>query len=437
MAETPAGAPPEALVERIHRNDAADMELRQASSVIGALVRDLPATDDMLLTEASRRALRTLRDRQPELYLCYRAAIRQRAGRHIVDLLDHYVGPPAPGPWREIQLLTIGQLMAQPPTTWRIDRTLPDRGLGVIYGEPGSGKSFFAEEISCVIARGAPFFDRKTERARVLYLCAEGRSRDRVAAHLQYHGLTAEQFDLRFIEQSLDLCGQTADSERLEALVSEYAPAVVVVDTLARVLAGGDESSGQDMGRLLASFRRIEEACSGLVIVVHHSGKDLARGARGHSSLRAAADVEIEITRGDDGIRTARVSKLRDHEDGAEFCFRLEPVQLEDGRSSCVVLPAVQTPKQPRAERQLTPDEKLCLGALREQLQATGEALPASSTIPSGKRGVRVEAWRDRFYARIGEERESSARRVAFFRCKKNLIAKKLIGCWTEWVWEW
>lgn len=438
MSEPSAGAAPEALVERIRRADAdADQELRRAVSVVGGLAQHLPETGDMLFLPESIQALRVLRDRDVQLYVTYLWFFRQRAGRHVFDLLTHYVGPPTPGPWRDIELLTIGQLEAQPPTTWRIDEILPSRGLGLIYGEAGSGKSFFALEMAGAIARGALFFNRQTKRARVLSILAEGRARDRMMAMLQYFGLTSEDFHLRFVEQSLDLCGPTADFERLLVRVREYIPEVVIVDTLARVLAGGDESSGADMGRLLAGFKRIEEACAGLVVVVHHAGKDLARGARGHSSLRAAADVEIEVTRSEDGTRLARISKLRDAEDGAEFAFRLEQVQLEDGRSSCVVLPAVQVARQSRAERALTPDERLALEAFREQLQASGETLPATSTIPGGKRGVKVDQWRDRFYARLGEARESSARRQAFHRCKRGLIAKKVVGAWEEWAWLW
>ena len=31
------------------------------------------------------------------------------------------------------------------------------------------------------------------------------------------------------------------------------------------------------------------------VLIIHHSGKDKNKGARGHTSLRAAVDTEIEI----------------------------------------------------------------------------------------------------------------------------------------------
>ena len=76
--------------------------------------------------------------------------------------------------------------------------------------------------------------------------------------------------------------------------------ALVVVDTLARAMTG-NENPPDDMGKFVAACGRIREACEGHVLIVHHSGKDLAKGARGHSSLRAATDVELEVTNGQDG----------------------------------------------------------------------------------------------------------------------------------------
>jgi archaellum biogenesis ATPase FlaH len=425
----------DALVDRLRRNDAGDQALRKAFSVLGPLVRDLPSTDDLLLTDESRRAFQTLRDAHPEIYLVYRSAVRQRAGRHVTDLLDHYIGPPGPWPRREISLLTIADLMTQPAVEWGIAQILPTRGLGVVIGSPGSGKSFFAQDAGFAVATGRPFFGRETKSGRVLFVVSEGRAKDRVAAYLQNGSLDVAALGVRFIEQSLDLCGATSDLERVEAIVRDFRPALVVIDTLARVAGGGDENSSSDMGRLLASFKRLEDAGECMVLIIHHVGKDASRGARGHSSLLAAADVEIEILN-DAGLRTARITKLRDGRAGDEFCFRLEPVVLAGGGSSCVVVATSEVPKPRRAERQLTPNERVCVEALREELATSGERLPATSTIPAGQIGVKVEAWRNRFYARLGETLESAARRQAFHRGKAGLLSRQSIECWQEWVWE-
>ncbi|MNN35456.1 hypothetical protein D3C81_1493060 [compost metagenome] len=78
-----------------------------------------------------------------------------------------------------------------------------------------------------------------------------------------------------------------------------------------------------------------------MVLLVHHSGKDASKGARGWSGLRAAADVELEVLRSDE-LRSISVTKLKDGQDGAQIGFKLHTVVLgedEDGDdiTSCIV----------------------------------------------------------------------------------------------------
>ena len=88
---------------------------------------------------------------------------------------------------------------------------------------------------------------------------------------------------------------------------------LVIIDTLSRAMAGGDENSGKDMTGAVKQIDAIRAATGAHVCVVHHCGKDEARGARGHSSLRAAMDTEIEISRPEgETITTVRVTKQRD-----------------------------------------------------------------------------------------------------------------------------
>jgi hypothetical protein len=49
------------------------------------------------------------------------------------------------------------------------------------------------------------------------------------------------------------------------------------------------------MGLALSHCKHIYEVTGAIVLLVHHSGKDAAKGARGWSGIRAAADTEIEI----------------------------------------------------------------------------------------------------------------------------------------------
>jgi hypothetical protein len=116
---------------------------------------------------------------------------------------------------------------------------------------------------------------------------------------------------------------------------------VVVVDTVAAAMPGGNENSGEDLGKLIDYCKLIHRETGALVILIHHAGKDAAKGARGWSGLKAAADVEIEVTRKNEE-RRLRVSKLKDEADGDTVRFKLDRVVLgvnefDEEESSCVI----------------------------------------------------------------------------------------------------
>jgi hypothetical protein len=101
------------------------------------------------------------------------------------------------------------------------------------------------------------------------------------------------------------------------------------------------------MGAFIKNVDAIRSATGAHVCIVHHTGKDAAKGARGHSSLRAATDTEIELTT-KDGISTAQVTKQRDGKIPPPFSYTLREVVLgadSDGDpvTTCIVEPC-ETP---------------------------------------------------------------------------------------------
>jgi hypothetical protein len=119
---------------------------------------------------------------------------------------------------------------------------------------------------------------------------------------------------------------------------------LIIVDTLAQVTPGANENAGEDMGKALGHCKGLKRATGAPVLLVHHSGKDAARGARGWSGLKAAADAELEVTRTAGG-RALRTSKQKDGEDGLQWGFDLKVLTIgadEDGDAvtSCVVVEA-------------------------------------------------------------------------------------------------
>ena len=230
-------------------------------------------------------------------------------------------------------------IMAQPPLRWRVKQLLPEVGIGAIYGPSGSGKSFLGIDLGISIAAGAQWFGHRTTACPVVYVILEGEAglRNRVKAW-EAHNAASLPSDFKAMAQSFQLA-EPQQVEELGAILPKGG--VVIIDTLNRSAPGLDENSSQDMGRILAGMKRLQELTEGLVIVVHHTGKDASKGLRGHSSLHAALDGAIEVERSAAG-RCWSAAKVKDGEDGKQMQFKLHVVDLGtdadgDAVNSCAV----------------------------------------------------------------------------------------------------
>lgn len=237
----------------------------------------------------------------------------------------------------------LSEFLSGRPPGWLVKGVLPDGELAVIYGDSGAGKSFAALDIAAAVARNVPWLGHRVQGGPVVYVAAEGAAglRNRVQAYCTGRGCDPSDLRLGVIPDAPDLLS-TEDVVAVTAAVRRFGnPALVVIDTLAQTIAGHDENSAADMGAYVRHCRAVARTLGALVLLVHHTGKDQSKGARGHSSLRAAADAELEVSR--DGARRAmRVTKLKDGVDGTDYEFQLEVVAVgtdSDGDpvTSCVV----------------------------------------------------------------------------------------------------
>lgn len=206
----------------------------------------------------------------------------------------------------------------------------------VLYGSSSAGKSFFAIDLAVYVATGKPYRGKlRVDGGAVIYVTLEGqRTFDNRIAALKKKGILPPGAPLYIVKSTFSLL-EPADSETLVNTVTELAAKInlpvrlIVIDTLSRAMAGGDESSSVDMSTVVRAVDAVRQATGAHVMLVHHCGKDVARGARGHSSLRAAVDTEIEITRKDgESITFAQVKKQRDLPCIASMAFALDPVNL-------------------------------------------------------------------------------------------------------------
>ena len=231
----------------------------------------------------------------------------------------------------------------RPRPEWLIKGVLPVADLGIVFGESGSGKTFFVMDVALAIDQGKAWRGKSAKKKRVVYVAAEGAGgvRGRLVAYCNFHGIDINDLSLGIITACPNMLDKNDALELSRAILASGGADVVILDTWAQVTAGGNENSGEDMGKALANCKGISRATGAMVLLVHHAGKNLKKGARGWSGLRGAADCEIEITRSGD-FRMAKVTKLKDGIDGQEFAFSLEDVIIEydedgDEVTSCIV----------------------------------------------------------------------------------------------------
>lgn len=283
------------------------------------------------------------------------------------------------------KVLSAGAFTHLPPPTWVIKNVLLKAELAVVYGESGSGKSFFALDIGGAVARGIDWRGHKTKQGRVIFIVAEGQGgfRNRLKAYAEQHQLDLDQLGIGVIGDAPNFL-RTDDIKAVIAAVKAWGPAdLIFVDTLARVTPGANENAGEDMGKAINHCERLHAATGAMVVLIHHAGKDLTKGARGWSGIKGALDTEIEINRLDQD-RWARVSKLKDGEgEGAEFPFRLHRVVIgrdEDGDeiTSCTI---EHTEARATGPKQPTGTKNLMVWRLIHELTEVGDAVVAEKVI--------------------------------------------------------
>ena len=234
----------------------------------------------------------------------------------------------------------------RPASDWMIKGVVPCADLGVIYGASTSGKSFAAFDMAAAIGRGVDWRGRRVRKGRVIIIAAEGGGGypKRIAAYCQHNMIEAADLGIGIITAAPNFL----ETEEIEQVVASIVGAggadLVIVDTFAQVTPGANENAGEDMGLALSHARGLREATGAMCLLIHHAGKDASKGARGWSGIKAACDVEIEISRDEESnAREMRLSKAKDGEDGLRWGFKLDIVTLGldadgDAITSCVVL---------------------------------------------------------------------------------------------------
>lgn len=307
--------------------------------------------------------------------------------------------------------------------------------MSVVIGAPGGGKTFLMLDWAYHIATGKPWADKPVKQGAVVYLAAEAGNMimSRLAA-LEAHYGPLNDAPLFIVPCSADFAHGPDDAAALLALIRDIEAQcgqkveLFVVDTLNRAIAGGDENSSKDVGALIRNVDLIREQAKVHALVIHHPGKDAAKGGRGHSSVLGGTDTEIIISN-----HTLKFTKQRDMPQGDDIEFSLKPIVIgvdADGEpvTSCYV--EVRKPGQPREKLTLTPGQEELMAELRSRMTTVVTTIDRPM-MQECQHAIKVRTGEiDGTIVSVDDLKESTAKSALSELTEKGWLKKGLRGQW-------
>lgn len=249
----------------------------------------------------------------------------QRAAREVLDAEDRAA---AAGSLEQrvaalrAAMLDRAALSTIPKLKPLVDGWLMRNTLARVYGPSGHGKSFVMIDLAACVGTGVDWHGHAVSQGEVWYMVAEGAEGidARVSAWEAAHGVPLA--GVRFLPMPVQV--GSPEWEALEHMAAADRPAMIVGDTQARITVGVDENSAREMGEVVAHLERLRERSGACVLLVHHSGVN-GEHARGSSSIRAAMQTELAVSKAG-SVVTVRTVKQKDHEQLPDFELVLKPM---------------------------------------------------------------------------------------------------------------
>lgn len=244
------------------------------------------------------------------------------------------------------------------PVQWLVERCIEANTTVILFGDPGVGKSFIALDMACCIASGEEWQGLPVEQGPVFYIAGEGHAGigRRLAAWCKHRGVKLGNIMISNTAVALTEGENVVAIVRMiRKLISEHgAPALIVVDTLARNFGGLDENSNKDMGLFVQHMDRLKHELETTVLIVHHTGQGDKHRARGASALKGAVDIEHRVEARAGGTIALQTLKMKDGELPEPVLMRLHSVDLGEIGNSAVVVQAdefVDDPEPPMSKQ--------------------------------------------------------------------------------------
>lgn len=225
--------------------------------------------------------------------------------------------------------LNLDDLEQLPEPEWLIDNVLPATSMTTLYGAPGAAKSFWALDAALSISTGHPFHGADTKQGKVVYSLGEGIRglKYRIEAWCLAHP-TADRDAIRenlvIIPKAVHLLEQHEATALINTIDSIGEVSLLIIDTFARALVGGDENSAGDVGMAVAVCDRVRDISGSATLIVHHTSADGIK-ARGSTALPGASDAMLKMVKDDiQHVISVSCTKMKDGEPFKPMLYTLQ-----------------------------------------------------------------------------------------------------------------
>ncbi|ASF44985.1 AAA family ATPase [Methylovulum psychrotolerans] len=335
------------------------------------------------------------------------------------------------------KLLTCEELLSgqSPLNEWLIHGMIEKGNLGLIFGNPSSGKSLYVQDMCFCIAAGLMFHGLETATGNVVYIAGEGFSglRKRFSVLAKKYEVPPPN-NLHISEMPAAIVDQKSIESVRNAIDQVGKVALIVIDTLHRNFGDGDENSARDISQLLSNIDTYLKTTGATVLIIHHSGHESKGRGRGSSSIRAAMDVEYSVKKEGDTV-TVENTKVKDFDPPSPMSFKLKSIELNKDVGGVVLEPTEQIPSKQKGSTSSDIENTILAvlaNAPSDQFVHATDACVVSGKIPA--RALKADYVKTETYSKM-DNPTKEAKRKAFQRAIERLVETQKIGSGDNCYW--
>ena len=295
-----------------------------------------------------------------------------------------------------------------------IDDVIEEKSLIGLIGPSGSGKTFVALDIALSLATGKDYHGFGASKGLVIMSAGEGHlgMPRRAEAWCKHNGSNLRAASFAITDRAVDLFNEAplnAFCKEVEEIAKTRGnPKLIIIDTVARHMAGKDENNAKEMGELVQTADKLKHDYQCAVMLVHHTGHNNQDRARGSTAFKGALDTEILVKPlGDNDI----IVSCEKQKDGPQFdTMQFLKVSVDPSIALQQVIRSVPKTK-------LSGSQRLAMDTFYEATK--GNVASA---------GLALDEWRPLFNERHTGDNVKS-KDTAFRRAREVLVDRGLLKC--------